>query len=310
MSVRPLVGAMYRENGKDVTSCGRVLTVVGTAAACTIAWLVTRGVVVLPGLLVVQPASGLALPLTVLFGPGAALGAAIGALAGDVAVGSLAPISLVESGSQLLLGGLGWLYWRELDPFGAGRRPLGAAGRAGAAVAVSSAGAAAFLAWGSELLAVAPFHLAAVEAGGEYVLATLVVLAPYLVVSTRADGFGGRLRRPRAAPSPTGDRGPSPRTDGRRSRTVALLSLPVAWVLVGTIGSVGYRVLETIPPTDFVERGVGVLLVVHQPGLFGPGAVAVQAVFGSFVVAVFGALVVGGGRTASEGDRITGGDDE
>jgi hypothetical protein len=83
------------------------------------------------------------------------------------------------------------------------------------------------------------------------------------------------------------------------------VSLPVAWLAAGTVGAVGYRALETTPPAYLVDRGLGVLLLLYRPGLFGPGAVNVQVVLGSLVVVAF-AVLVSLGADADAGDADAG----
>ena len=287
-----------------------VTLVVGVAAAYSTLSLVTRGLVVLPAASLVDPASALPLPLTLLLGPAAAVGAGVGVVARDVASGAPGFVTAFEAASQFLLGALGHVYWREFGPTEVdGDRARwfgGALPRLALAAVVASCGAAAFLAWGRELLGLAPFAVTALDATVEYVLATLLVGLPLLLGTVRVLGAEERLATATRGgrPGPDPDRGPEPGPGpgARASRRLLLVSLPVAWLAAGTVGAVGYRALETTPPAYLVDRGLGVLLLLYRPGLFGPGAVNVQVVFGSLVVVAFAVLVSLGVDADADGE--------
>jgi hypothetical protein len=270
-----------------------VTVAVGVAAAYATLSLVSRGVIVLPVSSLIDPASALPLPSALLLGPAAAWGAAAGVLARDLASGSLGPVTAFESAAGFLLGSLGCVYWRELGPTGpeggrAGWRWLaGALPRLVLVAVVASCGAAAFLAWGAELLGVAPFPVAAVDAAVEYALTTLLVGLPLLLGAVRALGAGGRL----VPAAREGHAGSDPGRAPRSTRRLLLVLLPVGWLAAGSVGAVGYRVLETVPPAYLADRGLGLVVLLYRPGLFGPGAVNVQVVLGSLVVVAFALLV-------------------
>jgi hypothetical protein len=150
-------------------------------------------------------------------------------------------------------------------------------------VGLAGTGAAAVAAWAAVLVGETVFFVA--------VPAALVVYAVVPAVTTLT-ALGARL------PIPVAATGSGPRAAGGGGvRRVA--GTTVAWLLLGTVGSLGYRSFEMLPAETMRLYGLGVLVPLREAAPFGPGATRIQVLLG--VVALVALVVLLRGRTADTG---------
>jgi len=220
--------------------------------------------VVAPGPLSVDPAEGLALPAALVVGPVGAGGVALGHLLADVATGVAGPASVVGALGQLVLGLVGYELWKRF-----GSTPAGVTSRhdVGAFVLVAVVGttvASSVVGWGNVVLGEFPFFVASLLWFPGWVLATLVVGLPVLVVWPRYVDT-----HPVTAVETDTDR--PARTSG------SLVFASLAWYLGGTALSLGFYVLSLVPGGTFRSLGVGAVSTVFEE----PVSSAVQVTFGA-----------------------------
>lgn len=156
-------------------------------------------------------------------------------------------------------------------------------------IVTATAGAGAIVAWGGEMARTAPFFVTVVPASVGYLVLNLFCAVPLaaafrrtLADGTEAVGLAERLR--------TG-----PRTRSLRG----VVAVTGVWILVGTLGSIGYRTLVAVPTDAFTRRGLDVVLALEQPTLFGPGAGRLQVLFGA-VMFVWLLVTLHDGREVTE----------
>lgn len=241
----------------------------------------------LPGLVWVEPAAILTLPLVLLFGRAALLSAGAGVLLATAATGSLGVGTAVTLAATLYLG-VGaaaladHLGVREGDTPAFAWTPI----RYLLVVGLAGTGAAAVAAWAAVLVGEAVFFVAAPAALVVYAVVPAVTTLPLTAL-------GARLPIPAAAT------GSGPRAVGGGVRRVA--GTTVAWLLLGTVGSLGYRSFEMLPAETMRLYGLGVLVPLREAAPFGPGATRIQVLLG--VVALVALVVLLRGRTADTGDE-------
>lgn len=150
-------------------------------------------------------------------------------------------------------------WWRALGPYLLG-------------VTVATAGAGAIVAWGGEMTQTAPFFVTVVSTSVGYLVVNLPCALPLAVVFRRT------LADEAESIDLTARLQSEPREPGRVRRVVAVTG---AWILVGALGSVGYRTFVALPTDAFTRRGLDVVLALEQPALFGPGAGRLQVLLGA-----------------------------
>lgn len=138
-----------------------MVVLVALTAALYAALLVPfKPIPIIPGITELRPANVVPIVASLLFGPAAAWGAAIGNLVGDF-FGTLGPGSFFGFIGNFLLGYLPYRLWRA---WARGREPAGAAGLMPLFLAVCLVAAAAcgvVIAWGVDLLGLVPFKILA-----------------------------------------------------------------------------------------------------------------------------------------------------
>jgi hypothetical protein len=225
-------------------------------------------------------AAGLALPLALLFGPVVGWGLAAGVILTALGRGSLAPVTLALLASVLVLALLGPHFAARFGPTLG--RPADRSARTlagyGLVVLVATSAAAATLGWAFELLGAGPFHLVAGPAFLGLLGSSLLCGVPLFALAAR---FGDRL--------PLAERPPTTAHPSGRVLLGALVA--PAWLLAGTVASVGFRVGQSLLPTTFTSRGLDFLLVVLDPALVGGGGRRVQVVLGAVSLVAIAALV-------------------
>jgi len=236
---------------------------------------------VLFGQIVLDAGAGVAVPLGVLFGPVGAAAAGLGSVGRAVIVGVLTPTAFARAGAHVFVALVASAVWRAAPPMGRIWSILGPPWfpRYLLATIVGTASGAAVLGWAAELLGRSPFFLApgwALSFG----VAGVMLGVPMVVVAERFQVC--RIETDANA------------SDDVPTRVVGVLLLvPLGWLLIGTVGSVGYRsfdVLFSYNPQALQILGVKPLAVFYDDSLFGHGAVRAQAVLGG----VMAALLVAG----------------
>lgn len=246
-----------------------LVTVVETLLASTFS---------LPFLIGVELTSALPVPLALVAGPVALWGIPLGYVLGDVASSGVGTSTLVGAGAHLYVGYSAWKLARRFDlHVTESTRSVGSAGvvkRFFPVVGLSTAGGAAIVGWGSEIFHVAPFFFAASAALLEFltlnVLSTLLILLLFGIADAGVTSSGV-------------SRFQSGESTGRFSpRWVALLTF--AWLVLGAVGSVGYRTYEKIPSDYFLSANQEFLLQLRRPELFGLGAGRLEVLLGAILL--------------------------
>ena len=224
---------------------------------------------------VVPPLAGL-----ILGGVGA-WGVAVGVILTDVLHGTVGVLTLFQVAAAFLFA---YIPGRLFDATEASiRDSVGGAtlARCLFAVTAGATAAAATLGWGYELVAHAPFVTA-----GRLLIELLVLPAalgvPLFVLLRRVGAASGRW----PAEVRLGAIG------GRRKARPASLQLAVAppvWLVGGIVWNVGYGAFEAVvteAPGALVDRGLGFLLPMYLPSVFGPDGARVQAAIGAVMFVV------------------------
>lgn len=120
------------------------------------------GIVIVPGITEIRPANILPIAFSILFGPAAAWGCAIGNFIGDI-FGTLGPGSFFGFIGNFLLGFVPYKIWGHLVPISSGEEPEIKTGRSWTEIIIigfiSAAVCAVVIAWGLELLGFVPFKV-------------------------------------------------------------------------------------------------------------------------------------------------------
>jgi len=208
----------------------------------------------IPGVTELRPANAVPVVCSMLFGPAAAWGAAIGNLIGDF-FGGIGPGDLFGFAGNFLYGFLPYRAWRALsdgDPL-----PRTAAQWVAftAVVAVAAGACALVVGWGLNLLGFVPFALLAnVVFFNNFVMA--MVLAPLLLRAVYPRVKAAGLRIDDLAP-------PAPRARAVRRLGLALVVLGVVGGFIAgnaiSTGQLEIAALASVPPGPRAAQvGVGV----------------------------------------------------
>ncbi|MFB6352721.1 MAG: QueT transporter family protein [Halobacteriales archaeon] len=142
----------------------RMIMLVAVVAAVYAAVLIPfKGLTIIPGITSVRPANVFPVIFSLMFGPAAAWGSAIGNLIGDVFGGTLGPGSVFGFVGNFFFGFVGYKLWGNLGPLTSGEEPdfrdnVGMQLVEFWAVSlVAAAVTAAIIAWGVDLLGLVPF---------------------------------------------------------------------------------------------------------------------------------------------------------
>lgn len=230
---------------------------------------------------VVPPFAGLAL------GGVGAWGVAVGVALTDVLHGTVDLLTLFRVVAAFLFAYIpGRLFDGAARSVG-GRAGGGALARCLLAVTAGAAAAAATLGWGYELVAHAPF-----VAAGRHLIELLVLPAalgvPLFTLLRRAGTTSGRWPDG-VGPNASGSAGET------RNASLQLAVAPPAWLVGGIVWNVGYGAFETVvtqAPGALVDRGLGFLIPVYLPSVFGPDGARVQAAIGAVMFVIVAAPIV------------------
>jgi len=142
----------------------RMILLVALCAAVYAAVLIVfkAGIVLIPGITEVRPANLLPIVFSLLFGPAAAWGTAIGNLIGDF-FGTLGPGSFFGFIGNFFLGYVPYKVWGHLGPLSSGEEPRMRTWRQWLELIVisliSAAACAVIISWGVDLLGLVPFKI-------------------------------------------------------------------------------------------------------------------------------------------------------
>ncbi len=208
----------------------------------------------IPGVTELRPANAVPVVCSMLFGPAAAWGAAIGNLIGDF-FGGIGPGDLFGFAGNFLYGFLPYRAWRALSDGDPLPRTAGQWLAFTAVVAVSAGACALVVGWGLNLLGFVPFALLAnVVFFNNFVMA--MVLAPLLLRAVYPRVKAAGLRIDDLAP-------PAPRARAVRRLGLALVVLGVVGGFIAgnaiSTGQVEIAALASVPPGPRAAQvGVGV----------------------------------------------------
>ena len=142
---------------------------------------------IIPGITSVRPANVFPVIFSIMFGPAAAWGAAIGNLIGDVFGGTLGPGSVFGFVGNFFFGFVGYKLWGTLGPLSSGDEPNMRSARQVVEYVViavaASAGCAAIIAWGVDLLGLVPFTVLGPTIMVNNTLAAVVLGPPLLYLT-------------------------------------------------------------------------------------------------------------------------------
>lgn len=217
-----------------------VLTVVVTAVY-TAVLIPFKGLVLVEGFTEVRPANVFPVVFGLMFGPAAAWGAAFGNLIGDAFGGTLTAGSAFGFLGNFFFGYAGYKLWGNLGRLSCDREPtmqsVSQLLEFLAIAFVSSAGTAAIIAWGLELLGLLPFS----------VLGTLILLNNFLTAAVLGPPLlrflYPRVKRDGLLYPDLMRAEDLPRVSDSRQRLagVTIGTVAVAWAVVGIAISVGIQ---------------------------------------------------------------------
>ena len=164
----------------------RLIVLVAQIAAIYAAILIPFkvGIPLIPGFAELRPANAIPVVTSLLFGPPAAWGSAIGNLIGDC-FGTLGPASAFGFLGNFLYGYIPYLMWGNLGPFSSGRDPLLRSWQQGMEFGIiciiASMICAGVVAWGVEFLGLLPFSILAPAIFFNNVVMSLLLGPPLLL---------------------------------------------------------------------------------------------------------------------------------
>jgi hypothetical protein len=226
-------------------------------------------VLLVSGLASFDPGQGVSPVAALALGPTGAWAAGLGYLLSRLVAGGLDALALVYALGYVVSGRVTLVVWNAVAADApcpvAPARLVRRVGAFLVAALVGVTAAAAVVGWGYESLGAYPFFVgSALELPG-WLLATVPVGVPALLVLSYL-------------PVPLGRE-----TDRASPRGV--VAVAVVWFVAGTVLSAGYRVYELVPEAEFHSRGLDVLTVFGTDAVFGFAGARLQLVAGSFLFA-------------------------
>lgn len=236
----------------------RMIMLVAVVAAVYAAVLIPfAGFTIIPGITSVRPANVFPVIFSLMFGPAAAWGSAIGNLIGDIFGGTLGPGSFFGFIGNFFFGFAGYKLWGNLGVLSSDAQPdfRENAGKQlvefWAVALVSSAGCAAIIAWGVDLLGLVPFAVL----GTTITLNNFIaagVLGPILLFLTypRIKEMG-LLYTDVMHPDDISSAEPSQ----RQLAAYGIAAVAIVWVVVG----IGLGTYITEAPATLTQQVLGVI---------------------------------------------------
>ena len=256
------------------------------AAIYTAGLIPSKGLVLIPGFTEIRPGVALPVAFSLMFGPAAAWGSAIGNLLGDVFGATLTWGSPFGFVGNFFMGLVGYKLWGSLGRLSSGEEPTMSTARQVAEylfiALVTAMGTASIIAWGLDALGVVPFSVIATIIAVNNFVAAGVIGPVLLYFLYRPAASVGMVYPAVMDPADLPDVPPA----RRRLAAFGIAVVVLAWFVLGHLVSV---VFEGVP--------VGAM-----PGRdFGPGAVGspIELALGLF------AMVVLLGLVAVSGERLS-----
>jgi len=231
------------------------------------------GVIAWNGILLV-PSAGLAVPLGILFGIPAIFGLTSGMVVHHVFQLNFSPVVLISISSTSFLAYLSYTLYKFLigTSTNSENNILMVVGRVLLITAIVCCGTAAFSAWSYELAGASLYYVVFLYSFVEYLVAIFAV-APFVALLIYSRRFMNvHMVSYSIFTPPT-----------RRSRWLLVLA-PLCWATFGIIGSVGFRIRESVPLSAFQRRGLDFLYHYVHPNIFGQGGRRVQVLFGTIMI--------------------------
>lgn len=239
------------------------------------------GIVVGPAGPPADPALGLVVPLSVVFGPAAVAGVTAGVVCTALVRSSLAWLTVVDAGTAGLLGYVSYRLWGVLPGLATGDRPrLDGPAQVVEFLVVTllaAVTAVSALAWGQVVLQAHRFH-GVVVTELPIVLVSTLLLCPVVYPAARA--------LPHHRRQSYDDRTPvSPRSGGFAGAVL----VPILWVTLATLFSIAAALVQSIGATTLAQNGYGYVFVPFDPALVGQGGRRVQVLSGALALSVLAA---------------------
>ena len=237
------------------------------------------GLFTVPGVgTVLLPSAGMAVPLGAAVGVPGVAGLAIGAFLSDVVSGTFSTSAFFYTISVVLLAYFAHVLYRY-DIGGQIRSdhgPVLAAVRFVLLAAVACSGAAAFLAFGYQMAGITPFYITAVSSFIEFAISTAIVAPLFGLLVVLDDAlFSYRPSRRNTVSS-----------SSRVHRWAILVVLPL-WLLVGFVGSIGFKLRERVSLEGFQNFNAEFLYHAVHPDIFGQGGRRAQVLLGVLALMLF-----------------------
>jgi energy-coupling factor transport system substrate-specific component len=238
----------------------RMIMLVAVVAAVYAAVLIPfKALTIIPGITSVRPANVFPVVFSLMFGPAAAWGSAIGNLIGDVFGGTLGPGSAFGFVGNFFVGWVGYKLWGNLGVLSTGEEPDMRSGgqliEYVVVAVVASTITAGIIAWGLEVLGLFPFSVLGTIITINNLLAAVILGPPLLyLVYPRIREMG--LLYPDVMS--TAD---LPNVSDSRQQLAAagIAVVSVVWVVVGIAISVGVQGVQfgAAPGVDVAPRTGG-----------------------------------------------------
>ena len=201
----------------------------------------SKGLVIVPGFTEVRPGSALPVAFSLMFGPAAAWGSAIGNLLGDLFGGTFTAGSAWGFVGNFFMGFVGYKLWGNLRPLSADEEPAMRSVRQVVEylliALVTALGTASIIAWGLDALGVFPFSTIATIIGvNNFVAAGIIgpVLLYFLYEpAARAGMTYPAVMGPEQLPDVPAER--------RRLAAWGIAAVAVAWFVLGILASVAFE---------------------------------------------------------------------
>lgn len=249
------------------------------AAIYTAGLIPSKGLVVIPGFTEIRPGVALPVAFSLVFGPAAAWGSAIGNLVGDAFGGTLTWGSPFGFLGNFFMGLVGYKLWGSLEPLSSGEEPTMNSVRQVVEYLVialaTAAGTASIIAWGLD--GIGEFHFS--------VIATIIGVNNFVAAAVIGPVLLYFLYEPAARNGMTytallgDDDLPHVPADRRRLAAWGIAAVSIAWFVLGVLVSV---VVDDVPLGAIPGGSVDV--TGGSPIEVALGVVALLALVGLFAV--------------------------
>ena len=228
----------------------------------------SKGLVIVPGFTEVRPGSALPVAFSLMFGPAAAWGSAIGNLLGDLFGGTFTAGSAWGFVGNFFMGFVGYKLWGNLRPLSADQEPAMRSIRQVVQylliALVTAAGTASIIAWGLDALGVFPFSAIATIIGVNNFVAAGII-GPVLLYFLYEPAARAGMTYP-AIMGP--DQLPDVPAERRWLAAWGIAVVSVAWFVLGILGSVLFEGVDLgAMPGDVTAGSAGSPVVLVLGGV-------------------------------------------